>query len=219
MKALDSDYNRGHSKTEVSVSQKVGDVETTKYSSNLTLSEIDARYPRAEWLQLLLDRGITIENFHDYSRYLSKRHTLAFLEDNPDLWSTGIHDIPPTDDWETYKAAYIDKLTHLNPLVQISVSTTADAKAKTEVGKNSRWNPVPTAPFSPNTPPVPKVPLAPQPPNYPWEPGETAPRILQNLVNQLEQTIEDLERQNRWNAAEQVKEALEHVKTALEQNN
>ena len=219
MKALDSDYNRGHSKTEVSVSQKVGDVETTKYSSNLTLSEIDARYPRTEWLQLLLDRGITIENSHDYSRYLSKRHTLAFLEDNPNLWRIGIHDIPPTDDWETYKAAYIDKLTNLNPLVQISVSTTVDAKARTEVGKNSRWNPVPKIPPIANTPPVLKVPRAPQPPKYPWESGETDPRTLQNLVNQLEQTIEDLERQNRGNAAEQVKEALEHVKKALEQTN
>ena len=110
MKALDADYNRGHSETEVSVSRKVGGVEVTKYNSNLTLSEIDVRYPRAAWLQLLLDNGITIENFDAYAYYLSKRHTLAFLEDTPNLWRAGIHDIPPTNDRETYKVAYIDKL-------------------------------------------------------------------------------------------------------------
>lgn len=109
--ALDSDYNTGLLKAEVSVVRKVGEKKITIHSSSLTMREIDARYPRAEWLQLLLDRGITIENFHNYSVHLLKRHTLAFLEDNPDLRHLEIFDIPPTDDdWETYKAAYIDKL-------------------------------------------------------------------------------------------------------------
>ncbi|MXV75963.1 hypothetical protein F4Z99_17025 [Candidatus Poribacteria bacterium] len=110
MDALDSDYNSGLLKAEVSVFREVGEKKITTHSSNLTMGEIDARYPRAEWLQLLLDRGITIENFHNYSVHLLKRHTLAFLEDNPDLRHLEIFDIPPTDDWETYKAAYIDKL-------------------------------------------------------------------------------------------------------------
>ena len=110
MDALDSDYNSGLLKAEVSVFREVGEKKITIHSSNLTMREIDARYPRAEWLQLLLDRGITIENFHNYSVHLLKRHTLAFLEDNPDLRHLEIFDIPPTDDWETYKAAYIDKL-------------------------------------------------------------------------------------------------------------
>lgn len=110
MNALDSDYNTGLLKAEVSVFRKVGEKKITTHSSNLTMREIDARYPRVEWLQLLLDRGITIENFHNYSVHLLKRHTLAFLEDNPDLRQLEILDMPPTDDWETYKAAYIDKL-------------------------------------------------------------------------------------------------------------
>ena len=38
------------------------------------------------------------------------RHTLVFLEDHPDLRKSWISDILPTDDWETCKAAYIDKL-------------------------------------------------------------------------------------------------------------
>ena len=46
MKTLDADYNKGHAKTEVSVSRKGNGIETESYSSNLTISEIDARYPR-----------------------------------------------------------------------------------------------------------------------------------------------------------------------------
>lgn len=110
MQALNTDYNRGHSKTEVSIHHKGTGIKTTNYGSTFTEREIDARYAREEWLQHLLDRGVTIENFGDYSRYLSKRHTLALLEDNPNLRQSGIFDIPPMDDWEAYKVAYIDKL-------------------------------------------------------------------------------------------------------------
>ena len=113
MKALDADYNKGHGKTEVSLSRKDNGTETESYNINLTISEIDARYPRAEWLQLLLERGIIIGNLYEYASHLSQRHALALLEDNPNLWQSGVLDIPPTDDWETYKAAYIDKLVEI----------------------------------------------------------------------------------------------------------
>ena len=113
MKALDADYNKGHGKTEVRLSRKDNGTETESYSSNLTISEIDARYPRAEWLQLLLEKGIIIGNLSEYASTLSQRHALALLEDNPNLWQSGVLDIPPTDDWETYKAAYIDMLVEI----------------------------------------------------------------------------------------------------------
>ena len=113
MKTLDVDYNKGHGKTEVSLSRKGNGIETESYSSNLTISEIDARYPRAEWLQLLLERGIIIGNLYEYASTLSHRHALAFLEDNPNLWESGVLDTPPTDDWKTYKAAYIDMLVEI----------------------------------------------------------------------------------------------------------
>ena len=113
MKALDADYNKGHGKTEVNLSRKDNGIETESYNSNFTISEIDARYPRAEWIQLLLDRGIIIGTLYEYASNLSQRHALALLEDNPNLWQSGILDIPPTDDWETYKAAYIDKLVEI----------------------------------------------------------------------------------------------------------
>ena len=134
MKALDADYNKGHGKTEVRLSRKDNGIETETYSSNLTISEIDARYPRAEWLQLLLERGIIIGNFYEYASTLLHRHALALLENNPNLWQSGVFDIPPADDWETYKAAYIDKL----------VEGIERTKVKTERVKE------PTPPHEPN---------------------------------------------------------------------
>ena len=128
MKTLDADYNKGHGKTEVSLSRKDNGTETESYSSNLTISEIDARYPRAEWLQLLLDRGIIIGDLYEYASNLSHRHALAFLEDHPNLWDSGVIDIPPTDDWETYKAAYIDELVE-----EIARTKAETERVKTEI--------------------------------------------------------------------------------------
>ena len=130
MQVLNADYNRGHSKTEVNIYRKGTGIKTTNYGSTFTEREIDARYAREEWLQHLLDRGVSIENFGDYSRYLSKRHTLALLEDNPNLRQSGIFDIPPTQDWETYKIAYMDRLVN----DRIKVLKTTEQSRRSENG-------------------------------------------------------------------------------------
>ena len=145
MKALDGDYNKSLAKTRVSISGKftakttsagkITGAKTTTYSSDLTISEIDARYPRAEWLQLLLDKGITIDDSFKYASLLSKRYTLALLEDNPDLQQSGLLNIPPTDDWETYKAAYIDKLVNDHTKIQASAEQIERGKKVVERAK------------------------------------------------------------------------------------
>ncbi len=148
MKALDEDYNKALSKrlpeTKVIISDgslviRNGEIlerpKTTTYSSNLTIDEIDARYPRAEWLQLLLDKGVTIDNSDEYASLLSKRYLLALLEDNPDLYEAGYRGIPPTDDWETYKAAYIKKLVNDHTKIQESAKQIEHAKAQIEHSK------------------------------------------------------------------------------------
>ena len=95
------------------------------------------RYPRDEWFKILLDKGFTIQNFRKYASCLTKRHILAFLEDNPDFWKTGFHgmpvfsDMPVTDDWETYKTAYIDKLVNKH-LKKIRKATEQVEQAKTQ---------------------------------------------------------------------------------------
>ena len=106
MNAFDAAYNQKFSKAKV-----VAVWDGVVYSSELAIrGEIDARHSRVEWLQMLLKKGITIEDFNDYRIYLSKRHTLAFLEDNPDLRKIGFRGMPLVDDPEAYKVAYIDKL-------------------------------------------------------------------------------------------------------------
>ena len=107
MNAFDAAYNQKFSKAKVIALCEGGVV----YSSELAIrGEIDARHSRVEWLRMLLERGLTIENFDDYRIYLSKRHTLAFLEDNPDLRKIGFRGMPLTDDRKAYKVAYINKL-------------------------------------------------------------------------------------------------------------
>lgn len=80
---------------------------TTKWESEIsnngqryiefTLADMDAEYPRDEWLQTLLNKGITIDTFKTYSRYLNIRSDLILKE-----FYTG-------DNWETVRASYIDE--------------------------------------------------------------------------------------------------------------
>lgn len=74
-----------------------------------TNPEVDEKYPQVKWLQMLLEKGITIEHSRDYSRYMSIRWRLVRLENQPEEWVSGKLGIPSTDDWETYKSAYIDR--------------------------------------------------------------------------------------------------------------
>lgn len=62
------------------------------------LADVDTKYPREEWLQMLLSKGITIEYFKTYSEYLDLRSNLILEE------------FYAENDWETVKASYIDTL-------------------------------------------------------------------------------------------------------------
>ena len=70
--------------------------------------EADEKYPRAEWLAMFLEKGGVIRNYTDYSHCLNLRGNLIGFERNGN-WVEGIQGVPPMDDWETFKAAYIDR--------------------------------------------------------------------------------------------------------------
>lgn len=108
--AYDEKYNEKYAITSGSVSYKREGTTVFKYEIPLLMSEVDKKYPREKWLQMLLDKGITIDNFEEYWAYLSKRDELVALENNPKVWSSGLFGISPTDDWETYKAAYLKQM-------------------------------------------------------------------------------------------------------------
>ena len=70
--------------------------------------EEDEKYPRAEWLAMFPEKGAVIRNYTDYSHWLGIRGNLIGFERDGN-WVEGTQGVPPTDDWETFKAAYIDR--------------------------------------------------------------------------------------------------------------
>ena len=85
---------------------------------------VDKKYPQSEWLEMLLEKGIVIENYKDYSGYMVARSGLVRLENQPELWNSDIFGIPPTTDWETFKDAYIDR--KIWEYQQVRTATQAD---------------------------------------------------------------------------------------------
>ncbi|RKU20638.1 hypothetical protein C6503_05755 [Candidatus Poribacteria bacterium] len=71
--------------------------------------EVDEKYPQREWLQMLFEMGIAIENYDDYSGYMAARRALVELENQPEMWTSDIFGLPPTTDWETFKKAFINR--------------------------------------------------------------------------------------------------------------
>ena len=217
MAAFDDTYNNNHSKTVVRVFRKVGNVTSGVYlltsgdvnlppkidsadrevaSSQLTPTEIEARYPRAAWLQLLLDKGITIENFHEYASYLSKRHTLAFLEDNPKLRKSVPLGIPATDNWNTYKAAYIDKLVKEHTKMRRVAAQVAKVKIQVENAKVQLERS--------------KTQIERAKQHFNSQPLKDATKQLENVKKQLENAREQLK--NTQEQLERVRDVLERSK-------
>ena len=220
MSTFDKPYDRKHSRTVVTVFPKasIAEIKRNEMMGIHALSEllskegvpisfkdreIDARYPRTAWLQLLLERGVTVESLIDYFLCMAHRHQLAFLEDSPHLWKTETYGTSAIDAWETYKTDYIERFVRYYTRNWKTAAETA--RKRIETTKSS-------------IPKVPNVPTIPQIPRFHGEPEEAALSPLQRLVNQLEQTVEDLERQNRSDAAEQIKEVLAHIKKILERD-
>ena len=45
-----------------------------------TLGDVDAKFPRHEWIQMLLDKGVKIENYKEYQEFLDIRKSLFTKE-------------------------------------------------------------------------------------------------------------------------------------------
>ena len=72
-------------------------------------SAYDEHYPRSEWIQMLLDKGMLFENRDDYNVMLNIRGWIINAESRPDWWAEGEAGVTPSDNFETYKNAYIDR--------------------------------------------------------------------------------------------------------------
>ena len=71
------------------------------------LAKVEEKYPRAEWLAMLLDKGVTFGDYGDYSLFMNDRWNLVHFEEKGDWrqWREG----ETFDDWETFKGTYIDR--------------------------------------------------------------------------------------------------------------
>ena len=70
---------------------------------------IDETYPRAEWIRELLDMGVTFKTQHDYSLMMYARYRIVEVEDKHEEWASGKYGVAPTDNFEDYKKAYIQR--------------------------------------------------------------------------------------------------------------
>ncbi len=82
----------------------------TNYNKGKLSSEIDRIYPPQQWIQSILDRGLTIQNAAEYSEYMRIRGGLITIENDPQFRemrsrSLGI----PASDIEALKTAHLEK--------------------------------------------------------------------------------------------------------------
>ena len=69
----------------------------------------DAHFPKAEFLQRVLDKGYEVKNGRNYEWALTLRRDLIDLKEKPEVWRSGEHGIPITTSYEEYVDGYIDR--------------------------------------------------------------------------------------------------------------
>ncbi len=102
----------------------------------------DDRYPPKQWLQMLLDKGVRIENRSEYSAYMTIRSELIASENDVDTRefvadSFGIAD----DNWEVFKSAYIDSaIAEVQRLLQ-TMNADPNIRGGITIGDNKNFLP------------------------------------------------------------------------------
>ncbi len=96
MKAFDKRYTSRASSAKWATGMETSFGE--KRRIEITLKSMDAKYPRQEWIQMLINKGFTIEKFKDYDRLLNLRVDLIMKEFHSE------------DDFEIAKDTHIDSM-------------------------------------------------------------------------------------------------------------
>lgn len=130
MTAFDERYTARASNAKWAAAKTTSD--NKKYHIEFTLADMDAKYPREEWLQMLLNKDITIENFKNYDGYFNIRSALILKE------------FYTEDDWETVKADSIDteiqKYQRKHQLTTEAKQAIPDVKDWIVIGENALPN-------------------------------------------------------------------------------
>lgn len=119
MEAFDARYSSHESATTAET------FHSEKRHISFTLVDMDTKYPREEWLQMLLNRGITIENFKTYSKYLDMRSDLILKE------------FYTENDWEIVKASYIESLIQECQFITEANRTNPEVENYFMIGENA----------------------------------------------------------------------------------
>ncbi len=91
-----------------------------------TQGDVDAKYPRDQWIQMLLEKGVRIDDYKDYKEYLDIRTSLfpeEYLADD---------DVDASE-----QSAYIDKEIKKYQRIQEARRTNPDVKDWTMIGENA----------------------------------------------------------------------------------
>ena len=123
MDAFDTQYDMRNETQKGRFSIESSDGELQKV--NWTQADIEARYPRAEWIQMLLDKGVTIDNFDEYEAYLNMR-TKLFQEEQR----------AAADEQGTTKTALVDSLIQRHQRIREAKQVNPDMKSWTTIGEN-----------------------------------------------------------------------------------
>ena len=107
--------------TAQSVTEYFDGLETHRHAED---DEIDAKYSRAEWVAMLLERGATIDDYGKYSHYLSGLRRLLWSENDPEAWASGEYGVVPAQDWETYIDNFVDR--HISVVEEVSAASKTD---------------------------------------------------------------------------------------------
>ena len=78
----------------------------------------DKHYPKEEWLQMLLDKGVQFQEYSDYSHFLNLRRDLLHKKEQPDEWKSGKYGIPITTDFKEYAVGLVDRKVWENNILE-----------------------------------------------------------------------------------------------------
>ncbi len=81
-------------------------------------AEMEEIYPRAVFLQRLLDKGAVVKKVSDYKYYMKLRGELLYRKDRPEDWHSGNQWIPITTDFAEYEEGFLDRKVWENSIIQ-----------------------------------------------------------------------------------------------------
>lgn len=81
-------------------------------------AEMEKTYPRAQFLQRLLDKGAVVKGVSDYHYYMKLRGELLYRKERPKDWHSGNYGIPVTTDFAEYEVGFLERKVWESSIIQ-----------------------------------------------------------------------------------------------------